>query len=139
MKDSCRTFDLPVTGNTDELYERVRERVALSKIMPSLESHVVDQLKEICRLYELDGFSKAGNKAGLIAHIRSSVGASIPGDENSNANRSTHCSASSSATPRLAEPSLCVPQPPPAMPPMSKAAAEDKLLHGVNFQVRAVR
>ena len=135
LKDSCRIFDLPVSGVKDELYERVRERLLLSKIMPELEKYTVEQLKEICRLYELQGFAKL-TKNPLVAHIRSGVGMEVPSDENACANPPARSGASSSST-RVAEPSFCMPTPLPAFPPTSKPDANDKLLHGVNFQVGA--
>ena len=136
-QESCRIFGLPWSGNKDEIYERVRERTALSKVMPELKDHTLPQLKEICRLYHLNGFSTL-KKDDLITHIQRGVGKPVQGDENTKENRSVHSAASSSAAFWTTEPRQCLPAPPPAAPPTSKPDAEGKFLHGINFAVRAL-
>jgi len=133
-QESCRIFGLPVSGNKDEIYERVRERTALSKVMPELKDHTLPQLKEICRLYHLNGFSTL-KKDDLITHIQRGVGKPVQGDENTKENRSVHSAASSSSAFWTTEPRQCLPAPPPAAPPTSKPDAEGKFLHGINFAV----
>lgn len=75
LKETCSIFNLAVSGGKADLFARVKDKIDPTKFLDKLNEHNVDQLKELCRVYDLKGYSKCKIKAALIAHVEAGFGA----------------------------------------------------------------